>query len=42
MTEKYVVGHIINKKKRELKHRVITKWIKEHRVYKFLETIELI
>ena len=41
-TGKYTVGHKISKKKRKIKHQAITKWIKEHRAYKFIETIKLI
>lgn len=39
-TGKYTVGHKMSKKKKKLKHKAITKWIKEHRAYKFLETIK--
>lgn len=39
-TGKYCVGHKMSKKKRKLKHKSITKWIKEHRnIYKFKEII---
>ena len=41
-TGKYTVGHKMSKKKRKLKHKSITKWIKEHRAYKFKETIKLL
>ena len=41
-TGKYTVGHKMSKKKRKLKQQAITKWIKEHRAYKFIETIELL
>ena len=41
-TSKYTVGHKMSKKKRKSKQRNITKWIKEHRAYKFIETIELL
>lgn len=41
-TGKYTVGHKMSKKKRKLKHQAITKWIKEHRATKFLETIKLL
>lgn len=42
-TGKYTVGHKMSKKKRKLKHRAITKWIKEHRTTtKFIEMIKLI
>ena len=41
-TGKYTVGHKMSKKKRKLKHKLITKWIKEHRALKFKETIELL
>lgn len=41
-TGKYTVGHKISKKKRKLKHKSITKWVKEHRAYKFKETIKLL
>lgn len=41
-TGKYMVGHKISKKKRKDKQQKITKWIKEHRAYKFKETIELL
>lgn len=41
-TGKYTVGHKMSKKKRKSKQRNITKWIKEHRAYKFIETIELL
>ena len=41
-TGKYTVGHKISKKKRKIKHQAITKWIKEHRAYKFIETIKLL
>ena len=39
-TGKYTVGHKMSKKKRKLKNKTITKWIKEHRAYKFLEMIK--
>lgn len=39
---KYIVGHKMSKKKRKLKHQTITKWIKEHRTTKFIETIKLL
>ena len=39
---KYTVGHKMSKKKRKLKQQVITKWIKEHRAVKFIETIKLL
>jgi len=32
----------MSKKKRKLKHKLITKWIKEHRAFKFIETINLL
>lgn len=39
-TGKYCVGHKMSKKKRKLKHKSITKWIKENRnIHKFKETI---
>ena len=41
-TGKYCVGHKMSKKKRKLKHKSITKWIKEHRACKFKETIKLL
>jgi len=41
-TGKYIVGHKMSKKKRKLKHKLITKWIKEHRAFKFIETINLL
>lgn len=41
-TGKYMVGHRMSKKKRKLKHQAITKWIKDHRAYKFIETINLL
>ena len=41
-TGTYIVGHKISKKKRKLKHKSITKWIKEHRAYRFIETINLL
>lgn len=41
-TGKYAVGHKMSKKKRKLKQQAITKWIKEHRAYKFKETIKLL
>lgn len=41
-TGKYTVGHKMSKKKRKLKHQTITKWIKDHRAYKFMETINLL
>ena len=41
-TGKYIVGHKMSKKKRKLKHKSITKWIKEHRAFKFIETINLL
>ena len=41
-TGKYTVGHKISKKKRKSKQQAITKWIKEHRAYKFIETIKLL
>ena len=41
-TGKYTVGHKISIKKRKLKQQAITKWIKEHRAYKFIETIKLL
>lgn len=41
-TGKYIVGHKMSKKKRKLKHQAITKWIKEHRTTKFIETIKLL
>lgn len=41
-TGKYTVGHKMSKKKRKLKHQAITKWIKEHRTTKFIETIKLL
>lgn len=41
-TGKYTVGHKMSKKKRKLKQQAITKWIKEHRAYNFIETIELL
>ncbi len=39
---KYTVGHKMSKKKRKLKQQAITKWIKEHRALKFIETIKLL
>ncbi len=39
---KYTVGHKMSKKKRKLKQQAITKWIKEHRAFKFIETIKLL
>lgn len=39
---KYTVGHKMSKKKRKLKQQAITKWIKEHRAVKFIETIKLL
>ena len=39
-TGKYTVGHKMNKKKRKLKQKAITEWIKEHRAYKFKEVIK--
>lgn len=41
-TGKYTVGHKMSKKKRKLKNQAITKWIKEHRIIKFTETIKLL
>ena len=42
-TGKYCVGHKMSKKKRKLKHKSITKWIKEHRnIHKFKETIKML
>ena len=41
-TGKYTIGHKISKKKRKCKQQTITKWIKEHRTYKFIETIKLL
>ena len=41
-TGKYTVGHKMSKKKKKLKHQAITKWIKEHRAIKFIETIQLL
>lgn len=41
-TGKYTVGHKMSKKKRKLKHQAITKWIKDRRAYKFMETINLL
>ncbi len=41
-TGKYTVGHKMSKKKKKLKHQAITKWIKEHRARKFIETIQLL
>ena len=41
-TGKYTVGHKISKKKRKNKHQAITKWIKEHRTCKFIETIKML
>ena len=41
-TGKYTIGHKISKKKRKSKQQAITKWIKEHRAYKFIETIKLL
>ena len=38
---KYTVGRKMSKKKRKLKQQAITKWIKEHRAFKFIETIKL-
>lgn len=37
---KYCVGHKTSKKKRKLKHKSTTKWIKEQKAYKFKEIIE--
>ena len=39
---KYTVSHKMSKKKRKLKQHAITKWIKEHRAVKFIETIKLL
>lgn len=39
-TGKYMVGHKMSKKKRKMKHKAITKWIKERRACKFMETIK--
>lgn len=39
---KYIVGHKMSKKKRKLKNKAITKWIKEHRAAKLKETIKLL
>ena len=39
---KYTVGHKMSKKKRKLKQQAITKWIKEHRAVKFIDTIKLL
>ena len=39
---KYTVSHKMSKKKRKLKQQAITKWIKEHRAVKFIETIKLL
>lgn len=39
-TGKYTVGHKMNKKKRKMKQQAITKWIKEHRVFKFKDNIK--
>lgn len=39
---KYTVSHKMSKKKRKLKQQAITKWIKEHRAIKFIETIKLL
>ena len=41
-TGKYCVGHKMSKKKRKSKHKSITKWIKEHKAYKFKEIIEML
>ena len=41
-TGKYTVGHKMSKKKRKIKNQSITKWIKEHRATKFIETIKLL
>ena len=41
-TGKYTIGHKMNKKKRKLKQKAITKWIKEHRTTKFIEIIKLL
>ena len=41
-TGKYMVGHKMSIKKRKMKHKTITKWIKEHRAYKFIETIKML
>lgn len=41
-TGKYIVGHKISKKKRKDKQKKITKWIKEHRAYKFKEMIGIL
>lgn len=41
-TGKYIVGHKMSKKKRNLKYKSITKWIKEHRAVKFIEVINLL
>lgn len=41
-TGKYNVGHKMSKKKRKVKQQTITKWIKEHRAYKFIEVIKLL
>lgn len=39
-TGKYTVGHKMDKKKRKMKQKAITLWIKEHKVYKFKEVIK--
>ena len=39
-TGKYTVGHKMNKKKRKLKQKAITQWIKEHRAIKFKDMIK--
>ena len=41
-TGKYTVGHKMSKKKRKSKQQAITKWIKEHRTYNFIETITIL
>ena len=41
-TGKYVVGHKMDKKKKKIKCSLITKWIKERRIYKFKDTIKLL
>ena len=41
-TGKYTVGHKMSKKKRKVKHKSITKLIKEHKAYKFIEIIKLL
>lgn len=39
-TGKYMVGHKMTKKKRKLKHKSITKWVKENRSMNVFELVE--